>query len=176
MLNSVLLFAGVLLLALNLVLTYGALRRLREHDRLLNPDQGAPIKGVGETVAEFTATTTDGLALTRSGLAPGTLAGFFTPGCQPCREKLPEFVRAAAAHPAGRDGVLAVVVGDAESTAADVRLLTAVARVVVASRGDEILTAFGVRAFPSICTLGERGRIASLGLPAAEPVLGGVSR
>ncbi|MBW6437242.1 hypothetical protein KZ829_26250 [Actinoplanes hulinensis] len=176
MLTQVLLFAGTLLLALNLVLTYGALRRLREHDRLLNPEQGAAMNGVGETVAEFTATTTDGPALTRSGLGSGTLAGFFTPGCEPCREKLPEFVRVAAVHSAGRDGVLAVVVGDPESAAADVRLLEPVARVVVASRGDEILTAFGVQAFPSICTLGDHSRIVALGLAASEPTLTGGSR
>ncbi|MFI5495917.1 TlpA family protein disulfide reductase [Actinoplanes sp. NPDC051859] len=166
----VLLCAVSALLVLNLVLTYGALRRLREHAQLLNPDQGPAIKAAGETVSDFAASTVDAATLTAADLGAGTLIGFFTPGCEPCREMLPKFARVAAAHAAGRTGVVAVLVGDEETTADDARMLASVAQVVVASRAAPIVAAFAVQAYPSICTMGDRGRIAALGLPAAEPV------
>jgi hypothetical protein len=146
------------LCVLDLLLTYGVIRRLREHTELLAqrparmPDV---IIGAGSTVGGFTATTVDGDELTADGLEPGTLVGFFSPGCRACVEQLPRFVAAAAAHPGGQDRVLAVVVGAAEDTTEQVAALTPKARVVVAEHGSEIEKAFAVSGYPGFALIGD---------------------
>jgi hypothetical protein len=97
-------------------------------------------------------------------LEPPTLVGFFSPGCGPCRERLPEFVTRARRAPSGR--TLAVVVGD--SADAMVASLTDVASVVVEPRGGALATAFGVRGFPAFALVGDDGRIEASGTDLAS--------
>lgn len=69
---------------LNLVLTVGVIRRLREHTEQLSrvalssPD---PILHVGDRVGDFAVTTTDGEQLSDDRFTGRTLVGFFSPGC-----------------------------------------------------------------------------------------------
>jgi hypothetical protein len=160
---------GVLCL-FNLLLMYGVIRRLREHTELLaKRPAGLPdlIAAAGSVVGPFTATTVDGDALTADDLLPGTLVGFFSPGCSACVEELPKFVDAAAAHPSGQDRVLAVVVGPESEAVDQVMALSPKARVVVAPLGSEIVKAFDAQGFPGFALIGDaRMVIVSGGLTA----------
>ncbi|MET7301346.1 hypothetical protein [Embleya sp. NPDC005575] len=140
--------------ALDLVLTLGVIRRLREHAELLSSGGGSgdPLDmAVGEEVGEFSTSMVDGEPLTRGMLAEETLVAFFSPGCEPCREKLPRFVEHARTLPGGRDRVLAAVVGDAGEAAAFVAELSPFARVVVEAGPDDALgRAFRARSYPTL--------------------------
>lgn len=159
------------LCALNLLLTYGVVRRLREHGELLAQGRqfAVPdlVAGPGSTVGTFTAITVDGAELTAADLIPGTLVGFFSPDCRACGEQLPTFLDVAAAHPGGQDRVLAVVIGAGEDAAEQVAALSSGARVVVAPPGAEIEKAFGVKGYPAFALLGERRVVAASGMLSA---------
>jgi hypothetical protein len=164
-LTTAVVLVGVLCV-LNLLLTYGVIRRLREHNELLaQRPVGLPdlIIGAGSAVGAFTASTVDGDSLNADDLAPGTVVGFFSPGCSACVEKLPRFVDASAAHPGGQDRVLAVVVGPEDAAAEYVSALSPKARVVVAPHGSEIEKAFVVKGYPSFALVGADGVVAVSG-------------
>ncbi|WP_163569600.1 TlpA family protein disulfide reductase [Fodinicola feengrottensis] len=120
----------------NLLLCIGIVRRLREHTEILNTQLGdsgqnrrpAPMYATGQRIAEFTATTVDGADLSRALMTGTTMVGFFTPGCSPCKERMPLFIEQAANH--DRDQVLAVVAGTPDASAEYVAKLAPVARVV----------------------------------------------
>jgi thiol-disulfide isomerase/thioredoxin len=139
---------------LNLVLTVGVIRRLREHTLLLsNPTSiggVGPLAELGQEIDEFSTVTVNGEPLDRDGLLSETLVGFFTPDCQPCKERLPSFVDFARSMPGGPGRVLAAVVGDGDEAAEMLAALRPVAQVVVEERGGPLVTAFRVRAFPTV--------------------------
>ncbi|MEU1375407.1 TlpA disulfide reductase family protein [Streptomyces triculaminicus] len=146
-----------LLCTLDLVLTLGVIKRLREHTAMLTKvaDGGAPgrppVIKVGEQVGEFSAVSADGEALTRTSLSGDTLVAFFSPNCGPCHEMLPKFVEYARNVPGGREQVLAVVVGTADRARGQVAELGPVARVVVQEGSDTTVTdAFQVFGFPTL--------------------------
>ena len=192
------LVAAVVVLGLvslvNLLLTLGVVRRLREHtSQLANipGPTGATGPAIGSTVAAFATRTLDGEPITRDGLADQTLVAFFSPGCAPCEELRPAFVRHAATLPGGRERVLAVLTapdgpgpdrapgqiqgqvqgqvqghaeGQAQVHAEAVAELAAVARVVVEAPGAELVgAAFGVRRYPTLCVVGADGRVVASG-------------
>ncbi|MFD8412143.1 TlpA family protein disulfide reductase [Streptomyces sp. NPDC059650] len=139
------------LCTLNLVLTLGVVKRLREHTELLGAVQGDPVSlEVGQEVGEFDTSTVGGEPLVRDLLSGPVLFGFFSPTCEPCKDKLPRFVEYARREPGGRSSVVATVVGDADSASAFVAELGQVARVVVEDPGGAMGTALGIRAFPSV--------------------------
>lgn len=151
---------------LNLVLTVGVIRRLREHTELLfkGPGTGADIVlGVGESPGSFTATTIDQEQISTETLAGEQLVGFFTTTCAPCKEKAPLFAERAASGE--RSQALAVVIGAPEETAEFVALFAPVARVVVESdwEGGVLGKAFKVTGFPAICTLDGAGVVTASG-------------
>lgn len=160
-----------LLCLLDLVLTFGVIRRLREHTALLSdraPASGGPDGGpaIGSTVADFAAGTVDGAAVDRDWFTGQTVVGFFSPGCAPCDELRPSFIGHAATVPGGRDRVLAVLntFPDADDTAAAVAELSRVARVVVEpAGGDGVASAFGVRGYPTLCVVDAAGRVTASG-------------
>jgi hypothetical protein len=145
-----------LLCVLDLVLTLGVIRRLREHTELLskqNTNDFRPNLTVGGEVGEFVTSTVDGERLTRHALLGGapdqTLVGFFSPSCRPCEEKLPKFVDFARAMPGGRSRVLAVVVGEPDESATLVAELGEVARVVLEGYDGPLGSAFRVKGYPA---------------------------
>lgn len=156
---------GVIAL-LNLLLTFGVIRRLREHTeqlaRVATPAADA-ILPVGARIGEFSVTATDGEPISSDRLAGRTLVGFFSPGCPACEVLLPAFVEYAATVPGGRQRVLAVVAGGSDDAAAHVEALRGCARVVRAGYDDEVMKAFGVRAFPGVCMVEADGTIAIAG-------------
>ncbi|GAA2230085.1 hypothetical protein GCM10010232_15480 [Streptomyces amakusaensis] len=151
-LTALVVFVG-LLCTLDLVLTLGVIKRLREHTELLTAPPPTPAIPVGGSVADFAATTVDGEPLSGAMFAQDTLVAFFSPGCGPCEEKLPAFVSyARSADGAGspEDRPVAVVVGDRDAAAGFVSRLSPVARVVVEDPGGPMGLAFKAEMFPTL--------------------------
>lgn len=150
---------------IDLILTLGVVRRLREHtatlERLLQTGVALPpgLPKVGATVGEFTARTLDGEDISRSSLSGETLVAFFSPGCGPCEEKLPGFLEHARGRIGGPRLILAVVAGgdDGGEMAAALR---EVARVIVeAGYEGPVAKAFQVTEFPAFCLVDSEGTI-----------------
>ncbi len=138
----------------DLLLTYGVVRRLREHTRQLaslSVGTTASIMATkGSAIGEFSATDRTSAALSRATFTEPTLVGFFTPGCPPCEALLPRFVSAAHRWRDMSRQVLAVVApGPADDTY--VQRLAPVARVVVGEHASTVAAAFEVRGFPVVC-------------------------
>jgi hypothetical protein len=140
---------------LNLLLTFGVIRRLREHNDLLADGAGASrgvptLLGVGESIAPFTGTAVDGSVVSLDGLADLTLVGVFAPGCEACEGKLPVFVSQAGSFPGGRQNVLALVIAsDDDSAAPYVDTLAEVAVVVREDSHGPVSAALGITGYPS---------------------------
>jgi hypothetical protein len=155
-----------LMAALNLLFTVGVVRRLREHTAELaalrsgGAGGGEVALAAGSPVGDLDATGVDGAPVSLGSLGDRPLVGFFSPRCEPCRERLPAFVAHAAARPRGRRGVLAVVVGTPNETADVVRELSPVATVVVEPDQGPIQRAFAVTGFPAF-VLVEDGIVAA---------------
>ncbi|WP_081748916.1 TlpA disulfide reductase family protein [Nocardiopsis sp. CNT312] len=155
---------------LNILLTVGVIRRLKEHTETIGhlrstvpalPEQ--VILPAGEEVADFSAETVDGTTVNRADLEGETLVGVFSPGCPACTEQLPRFTDLAASFPGGRDRVLAVVVGEAADAAHEIAQLTPVARVVQEEHGGTTAPAFGVNGFPAMARVDATGRVLASG-------------
>jgi hypothetical protein len=140
-----------LLCAVDLVLTVGVIRRLREHTGVLSrfsSRDGAPdTLPVGATVAPFTALTIEGQPVSREMLETPALVGLLSATCESCHAQLPRFLERAAGMP-GRDHVLAVVVGAGDDPDGVVPRLSTVARVVMEEPEGRIAAAFGASMFP----------------------------
>jgi thiol-disulfide isomerase/thioredoxin len=139
---------------LNLLLTMGVIRRLREHTTQLervSVHAEDAILPAGARVGDFSVTTVEGESISADGFAGPTLVGFFSPGCPACEVLLPSFVTYAASMPGGRQRVLAVVAGNSDGAAEHVEVLRECARVVRADHDDEVVQAFSVKAFPGVC-------------------------
>ncbi|WP_433334617.1 TlpA family protein disulfide reductase [Spirillospora sp. CA-294931] len=149
----------------DLVLTLGTVRRLRAHtaliEHLLSKLTSSPktMLDAGERVGAFSALSTDGELITRESLTQGAetaLVGFFSPDCDACREKMPDFIRRAEDSP----GAIAVVVGQEAASKELVAsfALQRVARLVYERSGESAMaTAFGVKAFPAVGVVDETG-------------------
>jgi len=155
---------------LDLLLTVGVIRRLREHTQLLaggSPDGPPPavMLGPDEQVGTFEAEATTGESITHEVFQDGpTLVGVFAHGCSSCEERLPQFVDYAKEFRGGPERVLSVVVGDAENGHLHLDDLQAVSRVVLESRpGAPITTALGVKGYPAFAMVGADGTVRSSG-------------
>lgn len=158
--------AAVIVLGLlclgHLALTVGLVRRLNEHTSVLDRIAGEGpevIAAAGETIGAFAVTARDGTPIAPELLAAPAIVGFFSPGCGPCKERLPEFVARVRRAPAGH--ALAVVVGKEDDSEAEamVSRLSEVALVVTETPGGAVAKAFGVRGFPAFALVGDGGRI-----------------
>jgi len=162
---------------LNLLVTLGVIRRLRELEPLAHaagdeqtqPGHG-PIPAPGYPVGQFTTRTTAGELVSREDLLDArTLVAFFSVGCPPCVQALPRFVAHAAAA-GSPHGVLAVVRGGGADAAGFVEPLEQVARVVVEDgRGrGPVSAAFGVTGSPAYCLVDGSGTLQASGFKLDE--------
>ncbi|MGC4937314.1 TlpA family protein disulfide reductase [Kribbella sp. DT2] len=159
---------GVLVL-LDLLLTLGLIKRVRTHaellDKLVNAAPGQAMEPgqlpVGSLLGEFTATSSEGLEISRESFDDGVVLGFFSTWCDTCAEQLPGFL--AYAEPLGRERVLAVVHGDDAQLVDLVATLSKVAQVVVEPENGPIARATGVRAFPTMAVVDKAWRVTSSG-------------
>lgn len=145
-----------LVTALNLVLTAGVIRRLKDHEQRLSEigtGEGEPPAAqppVGAPVPDFTVSTTTGRQITGAELGGDGYIGFFAVGCSPCEQQLPEFVRLLHSV----DGTPALIVIEAPTTeAAASYLAVADGMPVVVDTGDGLVGQFGVNRFPSMAHL-----------------------
>jgi redoxin len=152
---------------LNLLLLFGVIRRLKEHDQAIaqlprgSAGPAESMRAPGSEIDEFTAVSTDDVPVTKASLTGETMVGFFSVSCAPCVESAPKF----AAHvTGGKDNVLAIVIADDdEDPAAMVGVLGDSARVVVEGYDGPIATAFGVTAFPTYAVIAD-GKITASAL------------
>lgn len=157
---------------LDLLLTFGVIRRLREHTEMLARSQPAGVDVIGLTAGEapeaFTATDEEGAAVRGpSGLS---VVAFFSPSCSVCPKRAPAFIDYVRGHLVGRDEVLAVVVGQATESVPYLADLTEVARVCTESPDGSVGRAFAVRGFPAFFVLDAGGTVLWSGYdPAALP-------
>jgi hypothetical protein len=155
------------LCALDLVLTFGVLRRLRAQAsqlaELRHPEHEVTILPAGGSVGALEATTLSGVSLSASLFDRETLVGFFSPGCEGCAQALPRFVRSAAAFTGGAEQVLAVVAAAGDDVEEYVDRLRPVAQVAVEDPMGPIATAFTVQMFPAFALVGAGGAVVASG-------------
>ncbi|MEU6219206.1 hypothetical protein ABZ845_17055 [Streptomyces sp. NPDC047022] len=90
------------------------------------------------------------------------MLGFFTPGCQACKERLPLFVDQArtVTRETGRS-VLAIVHGTEEETREQVAALSEVAHVVVEQGDGPLGEAFDITGYPVFGLIAADGTLAA---------------
>jgi hypothetical protein len=157
---------------LDLLLTFGVIRRLQTHtghlDQLLKGSQsGGGFPPVGAPIDEFAAVATDGEPVGLARLTDATVVAFFSPGCAPCREKLPVFV-AEMPRRGGREQILAVVSGPGGKSARPgeaIEMADALARVarVIVDGDQAVAKAFHMNAFPGFCVVDGTGTVLASG-------------
>ncbi|MDW5326953.1 TlpA disulfide reductase family protein [Plantactinospora sp. KLBMP9567] len=152
----------------NLLLTFGILRRLREQTAELSrlsgalpPGMPAPEELVGTPVPAFAATAIDGTPVTRDSLMgrPG-LVGFFSAGCAPCHEQAPVFAKWLAEQGDDATAAVAVITDSGPEAVEMATSLSGKATVVVEPDAFTVSQAFGVRGFPTFLRVDAGGVIA----------------
>lgn len=158
------------LCALDLLLTVGVIRRLRQHTEMLGAAGPAapPVTGLapGEQAGAFTAVTLDGeLVASSSGLRA---VGFFAARCSACPEQVGPFTDYLAGHAVGADSALSVVVAAPGEPPAYLDRLRAAGRVCVAEEASDLLAAFKVSGFPAFFALDPEGVVLGAGYDPAR--------
>jgi len=163
---AVVLFAALALF--NLLLTLGVMRRLREQAELISArgsadgaDEG--VMPAGSTIGEFVTSAEDDTAVTSLDLSEDTMVGFFSPQCQPCRDRVPEFIALLESVPASERKAIAVVIGDRSSTSEMVAQLAPVARVITGEQAEPVVKAFDTVSYPALYRMGNDGLVAASG-------------
>ncbi len=156
------------LVILDLVLTLGVIRRLRQHNAILTSFMTAKSTAIapGSVLGDFSAETDDHEVVSNRSLRGKTLLGFFSEDCQGCTKALPGFVDLALAFPGGRQSVLAVILEGPGSQGAALGYrdaLRPIARTIRERPGGQVSTALKVSAFPSYALVDSDGRVLASG-------------
>lgn len=166
LLAAAVIFVGCLCL-LDLLLTFGVLRRLREHATLLAGQAADQVPGLapGARPAPFTAVSTAGETI--AGPSGLRLAAFFSTSCSICPGKIAPFVRYVRSAGLHQDGVLAIVA--TESGANDyVHELSGAASVCLEPQGGSLGNAFQINGYPAFFLLDADGVIVSAAFDPAD--------
>jgi hypothetical protein len=166
---------GALCLA-DLLLTFGVIRRLREHTKMLSGGRGADMEviglSIGESAEPFTRVSTTGEELT--GPAGFRIAAFFASSCSICPLRVPAFLDYLQANHVPRSEVLAVLESPGDPVAYLDRLAES-AMVCVEPDNGELAQAFKVGGYPAFCLLDSAGAVLATGYdPGALPELAAV--
>jgi len=163
---------GVLCL-IDLLLTLGAIRRLREHTMIIGRIRlsGYPVASVsalrdGASPQQFRAVTTDGIEV--AGPSGLSVVAFFSTTCPVCPERVPAFADYVRNRHGKRDEALAVVIGDADGPPSYLDDLAEVAQVCTEADGGPIGLAFAVQAFPAFFVLDAEGAMLTSSYDPAE--------
>ncbi|MGW6934543.1 TlpA family protein disulfide reductase [Lentzea sp. NPDC054927] len=153
-----------ILCVLDLLLSFGIIRRLREQNEALRdlrekqaatePDIMAPAGSAISLSAVDAADAADAVDVS------GALVGFFSPNCEPCKERVPQFIEYATGH---RGKVIAIAAGDPDEVADLVVRLGEVAEVVVEEMGGPLHTAFGTTGYPAVCLVDDDSTVVASG-------------
>jgi hypothetical protein len=157
----------------DLLLTFGVIRRLREHTALLGEVRGAdvPVTGLaaGETPDPFTSVTVHGTVT--AGPAGLRVVAFFSKHCSACPGRVGPFIDYVRASHLSHADVLAVVTGPPDEPVPYLEQLAEVAQVCAEDSGGELAKVFKVSGFPAFCLLDAGGAVRASGHePAALPV------
>lgn len=171
----VFLTAGLVVVALavavDLILTVGVVRRLRQHTAMLAASGRTPAPEppkVGDSIRPFTATATDGQIVSREALPQGGLVVFLSPGCQPCEEQLPGLAAALRESGRPRGTTLVVLIADpAEATHMISALETLAVVVCETPPATQLQEAFGVWSAP-LALIVEDSTIKELSMDTAK--------
>ncbi|SMC74926.1 TlpA family protein disulfide reductase [Kibdelosporangium aridum] len=166
LLTAAVVIVGILCV-IDLLLSFGIIRRLREQNETLRKVQQQAGGGIdadialpaGSTVAMFTATAVSGAEVSNLD-GTGFLIGFFTPNCEPCKERMPEFIEYATRF----DGRV-IAVADVDPGAADdmVGRLGEVAEVVLERDGGPVHQALGAKGYPALSLVDGSGTVVASG-------------
>ena len=136
-----------LAVALNLLLTLALIRRVGQRS-----EGGLRLTGLepGEPAPDFEAETLDASPVAASDLARGRSALLFiSPGCQPCKDALPQYVELAGFGRASGIGVFLVSDGDVETTRDMIGRIESPPTVIVAPRStNDLFSRWRVPATP----------------------------
>jgi len=175
-LAAAVIIVGVLCLA-DLLLTFGVIRRLRNHSELLAGYQAAESAIVGLRAGgipePFSAVTTDGVVVNvSSGIR---LAAFFSSSCSACPERVPAFLEYARENRLDKAAVLAVMTGRTDQPAGYLPRLAGVAQICLEAEQGPVAAAFKVIGFPAFFVLDGNGVVLGSGFdPSALPALAAV--
>lgn len=151
---------GVLCL-LDLLLTFGVIRRLREHTDLLSAmGSEPPVLGLGKgkSPGAFSVVTTSGEVVTDA--VPLRMVAFLSASCSVCPERVPPFVAYLSNYRLERDSVLAVIQGDHDEPVPYLDQLAEVALVGMEPEDGEVSRAFEVNGYPLFFLLDADGLVA----------------
>ncbi|MFC4118147.1 TlpA family protein disulfide reductase [Nonomuraea zeae] len=150
---------------LNIALTVGVIRRLREHETRMQPPPAPAVSApVGAEVNDFTAVSISGKALSKSDTLLETNFLFISADCAPCRDKLPDYLEYLRSARPRTVAVLTPAEGDDTHFTEMRDALSTVADVVVEPYGEPIWKAFAIVGTPAFITSRD-GRIAATDLP-----------
>ncbi|ADB34987.1 hypothetical protein Kfla_5984 [Kribbella flavida DSM 17836] len=154
--------------AVNLLITFAVLRRLREHDQRLTQLEGRGGSHldvlIGREPAPFAVHGIDGARVGHDGAA-ASLIGFFSVGCSACHDQAGPFRQAVEEGRFAGHDVLVVVDGPPGGDPDLVGQLSGLGVVVEGEQAQTVAAAYGVIAFPAfLTTVG--GKVAS-----AAPVI-----
>ncbi|MGH3158708.1 MAG: hypothetical protein ACRDNF_19315 [Streptosporangiaceae bacterium] len=157
---------------LDLLLTFGVIRRLREHTTMLATTREAlePYVGLraGEPPGPFSTMTISGEEV--AGPTGLRIVAFFSAWCSVCPEMVPPFVGYLRSHHIARGSVLAVVTGDNNEPPPYLDRLAEVAQVCLVQADGDVVEAFKVTGYPAFCLLDADGAVLSSGYdPTALP-------
>ncbi len=162
---------GVLCL-LDLLLTFGVIRRLKEHTAML-AERGRGMAGPdviglaeGESPGAFSVTALGGEHVTEATAL--RVVSFFSSRCSICPERVPPLLDYLAAHHVGRASALAVVVGDKDQPPPYLESLAEFAQICVEQEDGEVAKAFKVAGYPAFCLLGADGTVLASGYDPAD--------
>ena len=155
---------------LNLVLSFGIIRRLREQAAIGHHD---PAPDAGEKpwmalqqqqVRPFAVETADGVRIDRDALPDRLLVAFLSATCDACAQRLPRFREVAGRLP--RSQVLAIAVGPLEETVALRTELAEFAQVAAEEDLGPVAAAFSVEGYPAFLMLDSAGVVLASGWDA----------
>jgi hypothetical protein len=156
----------------DLLLTFGVIRRLREHTGILagSSNPGLSVTGLtaGQSPADFSAVTITGELVT--GARGLRMVAFLSSGCSVCPEQVPPFVQYVTSHNIGKDNVLAVIQGGEDEPPPYLNALAEVAHVSFEPAEGEAGKAFRITGFPAFFLLDADGAMTISGYaPSALP-------
>lgn len=166
---------------LNLLLTFGVIRKLREHTRELGAVRPPVTLPVGAQVPDFAASTADGDVVSVASLrTAGGLVVFLAPDCSGCQEQLPS-VRSALAEALDTPTAVVVVLTRLRPAPEPARADRERAELVAALEVDggrvavvdepldgALQSAFQVAAFPAFYLVDTDGRVSGVSNNAAQ--------
>jgi len=158
------------LCVLDLLLTFGVIRRLRQHTEIIS-GAGAAAPAVvgllpGEQVPAFTAITLDGEVV--SSVSGVRAVGFFAAGCSACPGQVGPFTGYLTSNDIGTGGALSVIVAVDDELPAYTDRLRAAGPVCLVEAGSDLLSAFKVSGFPAFCVLDDAGVMVASGHDPAQ--------